>query len=127
MNILLIALVLVICGAVISLQPTLAPGALACCAVVSLPTIFMLARSGKEKTFLLRLFIIAVLVRIVLATVIFMGNMEEFFGGIILDDPRWFAPRVAMTDGQPKVQHLSWYACTPFAGNAPCWRIVPSG
>ena len=46
-----------------------------------MPTIIVLARSGQEKTFLLRLFIIAVLVRIVLATVIFMGNMEEFFGG----------------------------------------------
>ena len=81
MNILLIGIALVICGALISLQPSLAPGALACCAIVSLPTIVILARSGEEKTFLLRLFIIAVLVRIVLATVIFMGNMEEFFGG----------------------------------------------
>lgn len=81
MNILLIAIVLVMCGALISLQPALAPGALAFCAVVSLPTVIILARSGEEKTFLLRLFIIAVLVRIILATVIFMGNMEEFFGG----------------------------------------------
>ena len=81
MNILLICLALVVCGALISLQPSLAPGALACCAVVSLPTIFILARSGQEKTFLMRLFLIAVLVRIVLATVIFMGNLEDFFGG----------------------------------------------
>ena len=81
MNILLIALLLVVCGVLISLQPALAPGALACCAVVSLPTLLILARSGNEKTFLLRLFVIAVMVRIILATVIYMGNMEEFFGG----------------------------------------------
>lgn len=81
MNILIIAIVVVICGALISIQPSLAPGALACCAVVSLPTVLVLARAGNEKTFLWRLFIIAVLVRLILATVIFMGNMEEFFGG----------------------------------------------
>ena len=50
MNILLIALVLVVCGTLISLQPSLAPGALACCAVVSLPTIIILARAREEKT-----------------------------------------------------------------------------
>ncbi|HWF87703.1 MAG TPA: glycosyltransferase family 39 protein, partial [Pyrinomonadaceae bacterium] len=48
---------------------------------VSAPTLFILARSGDEKTFLMRLFLIGVLVRIVLATVIFAGHMEEFFGG----------------------------------------------
>jgi hypothetical protein len=81
MNTLLIALTLAICGAVIYLTPGSGPGALAFCVVVSLPTIFMLARAGEEKTFLLRLFVLAVLVRIVVASIIFLGNMQEFFGG----------------------------------------------
>ena len=81
MNILLIALTLVICGGVISLNPVEAPAALAFCAIASVPTIFILARSGNEKTFLFRMFLIAVLVRIIIGSIIFMAHLEEFFGG----------------------------------------------
>ena len=72
---------IVVCGAVISLKPAEGPGALVSCAVVSLPTIFILARSGKEKSFLLRLFLIALLVRIIVGFIIYSGNMQDFFGG----------------------------------------------
>src|SRR6185295_7761385 len=81
MNILLIGLTLLTCGAIIFLKPTEAPGALAMCAAVSAPTLFILARSHNDKTFLLRLFLLAVLVRIIVASIIFVGHMEEFFGG----------------------------------------------
>ena len=81
MNTLLIALLLLIGGAVIYLMPGYGGGALAFCAAVSLPTVFILARSGNEKKFLLRLFVLALAVRIIIASVIFMGNMQEFFGG----------------------------------------------
>ncbi|HEU4434724.1 MAG TPA: glycosyltransferase family 39 protein [Pyrinomonadaceae bacterium] len=81
MNTLLIALVLAVGVAVIYLIPDQAAGALAFCALVSAPTLWALARSGEEKTFLLRLFILAVVVRIVIASVIYLGNMQEFFGG----------------------------------------------
>jgi len=81
MNILIIALMLAVCAGVITIKPAEAPGALAFCALVSAPTIILLARSGKERTFLLRLFLIAVLIRIILATIIFTGHMEDFFGG----------------------------------------------
>lgn len=81
MNTLLIVLTLLICGAVIFLQPGHAPGAFALCALASLPTVIVLVRAREEKTFLLRLFLLAVLVRIIIATVIFTANLEEFFGG----------------------------------------------
>ena len=81
MNTLIIGLLLVICSALVWLQPTMAPGALVMCAVASAPTIFLLARIRGEKTFLFRLFLVGLLVRIVLASVIYMGRMEEFFGG----------------------------------------------
>jgi hypothetical protein len=81
MNILIIGLMLAVCAGVITIKPAEAPGALAFCALVSAPTIILLARSGKERTFLLRLFLIAVLIRIILATIIFTGHMEDFFGG----------------------------------------------
>jgi len=81
MNTLIIGLLLFISIALVWLQPAAGPGALVMCAVVSAPTIFILARTEDERTFLMRLFIVGLLVRIVLASVIYMGHMEEFFGG----------------------------------------------
>lgn len=81
MNILLIGLALLICGAVIFLKPGEAPAALAMCALVSVPTTIILIRTRADRTFLMRLFLIGLLVRIIVATIIFSGNMEEFFGG----------------------------------------------
>lgn len=81
MNTLIIALLLSICTALIWLMPADAPGALVMCAVASLPTILILARTNDEKTFLFRLFLVGLMARIVLAAVINMGHMEEFFGG----------------------------------------------
>jgi 4-amino-4-deoxy-L-arabinose transferase-like glycosyltransferase len=82
MNILIIAFALLVCGGVLWLQPAPGPGALAVCAAVSLPTLLIVTiRAGEERQFLLRLFILAVLVRIGLATVIHVGGMETFFGG----------------------------------------------
>lgn len=81
MNVLLIASILAIFGAVIFVRPEEGPGALAMCVLTSVPTIIMLARAPEQRTFLMRLFLIAVVVRMILAMVIFVGHMEEFFGG----------------------------------------------
>ena len=40
---------------------------------------------------------------------LFEPEMTELFGGIILQDEQWFAPRLRMEDGEPVVQHMSWY------------------
>ncbi|HET9525874.1 MAG TPA: glycosyltransferase family 39 protein [Pyrinomonadaceae bacterium] len=81
MNTIIIALTLLMGGAVLYLIPESGSGALALCAAVSLPTIYIVARGGEEKRFLLRLFTLAVLVRIIIASIIYLGNMQEFFGG----------------------------------------------
>jgi len=81
MNILLICLILVVCGGAIFLNPSEAPGALTFCALACLPTLIVLARTREEKTFLMRLFVLAVMVRVIIATVIFTAHLEEFFGG----------------------------------------------
>jgi 4-amino-4-deoxy-L-arabinose transferase-like glycosyltransferase len=81
MNILIIALVLGIFGGVIFIRPEEGPGALALCALTAVPTVILLARAPENRTFLMRLFLIALVVRIMLAMVIFVGHMEEFFGG----------------------------------------------
>ena len=81
MNTAIIGLLLAISTALVWLQPTVAPGALVMCALASVPTILILARDHDERTFLMRMFMIGLMVRIVLASVIYMGRMEEFFGG----------------------------------------------
>src|SRR5262245_724495 len=81
MNILLILLALVICGAMIFIQPTAAPSALAMCALVSLPTIIVLIRTHNDRQFLLRLFLIGLLARMVIGTIIYTARLEDFFGG----------------------------------------------
>src|ERR1700741_414046 len=81
MNILIIAMLLSIFGGVIFLRPEEGPGALALCVLTSVPTIIILARTPEQRTFLMRLFLIAVVIRVVLAMAIFVGHMEEFFGG----------------------------------------------
>ncbi|HEV2834498.1 MAG TPA: glycosyltransferase family 39 protein [Pyrinomonadaceae bacterium] len=48
---------------------------------MSLPTLLILTRAREERPFLLRLFILALVARIILATVIYMGHKEGFFGG----------------------------------------------
>jgi hypothetical protein len=81
MNSSIIGLLLLICVALVWLMPIDGPGALVMCAVVSLPTILILARTHDQRTFLFRLFLVGLLVRIILAAVINMGHMEDFFGG----------------------------------------------
>jgi len=81
MNTILIALTLAIGVAVVYLIPGYASGALAVCAIASVPTFWVMARGGEEKTFLFRLFLIALIARIIIATIIYLGNMQEFFGG----------------------------------------------
>lgn len=81
MNTLIIIFTLLTCAGVIWFVPGQGPGALAVCAVVSLPSLIILVRSHEDRRFLLRLFVIAVLVRIALATVILLADWETFFGG----------------------------------------------
>ena len=81
MNTLIIILTLLVCAGTIFLRPSEAPAALAMCALASIPTMLILVREPEQRSFLMRLFTFALLIRIVLATAIFVGNWEEFFGG----------------------------------------------
>lgn len=81
MNTLIIVFTLLLCAGVIWFVPGRGPGALAVCAIVSLPTLIILIRTQDERRFLLRLFVIALMGRIVLATLINLADWEAFFGG----------------------------------------------
>src|SRR5258705_191936 len=81
MNATLVLLTLLISGGVIFVAPAEAPGALAVCAAITLPTVIILARGGPERTFLLRLFVIGLLIRLLVGPIIYVAHFEEFFGG----------------------------------------------
>jgi 4-amino-4-deoxy-L-arabinose transferase-like glycosyltransferase len=81
MNTVFILIVGAVCGGMLFVTPSEAPGALAMCAVAALPTLIILARTPEQRTFLMRLFVLALVVRMILAVVIYVGHMEEFFGG----------------------------------------------
>ena len=81
MNTVIIIAVLLSCGLTMFVQQSDGPAAIAMCALASLPALIVLARAPEHRTFLIRLFLLALIVRILLATVIFTGRMEEFFGG----------------------------------------------
>jgi 4-amino-4-deoxy-L-arabinose transferase-like glycosyltransferase len=81
MNALLVVLTLLVSGGTIFLAPAEGPGALAICAAFALPITIILARRGPERTFLLRLFVIGLLIRLLVGVVIYLGHFEDFFGG----------------------------------------------
>jgi hypothetical protein len=54
---------------------------------------------------------------------LFPLEMTDFFGGYIANDPRKFAPRVEIVDGQPRIKHLNWWRSNPRCGSSgvePC-------
>jgi hypothetical protein len=63
------------------MAPAQAPSALVVCAAVALPTVIVLARKGTDRTFLLRLFVTGLLIRLLVGAVINVGHFENFFGG----------------------------------------------
>jgi hypothetical protein len=49
----------------------------------------------------------------------FPVEMTELFGGYILDDPEWYAPRIippATPGGDPQVQYVNWFRGTDLRG-----------
>ena len=81
MNSIIIVLLLAVCVAIVFIVPANAAGALVVCVVTSIPTMIVLIRSGPERTFLLRLFLLGLIIRLIVATGIFAMHREEFFGG----------------------------------------------
>ena len=80
MNALLVLLTLLVSGGVIFVAPAEAPGALVMCAVITLPTVIILARGGPERTFLLRLFVAGLFIRLAVGAIIYVAHFEDFFG-----------------------------------------------
>jgi hypothetical protein len=96
LNALLIFFSLLLCGAILIFVPTMvapfagdighftmsdAAKAILLCLVLALVGGFYARRQGKDGPFLLKLFIGALLIRILIGAIIFVTNSQEFFGG----------------------------------------------
>src|SRR5215212_10191312 len=88
MNGILAFLALVLCVSIVILVPTYGPTALVVCIVVALIAAMAISRTKVERLFLVRLFVGALLARMLVGTMIYFFGLQEFFGGdaITYDD-----------------------------------------
>jgi 4-amino-4-deoxy-L-arabinose transferase-like glycosyltransferase len=81
MNGVLIALAFAISLGIAVLLPSEGPAALVLCAVSATVACFFINRIQEHRKFLLQVFLGGLLVRMLVGTSIFYGNLQEFFGG----------------------------------------------
>jgi 4-amino-4-deoxy-L-arabinose transferase-like glycosyltransferase len=81
MNGILAFLSLTLCVAIIFLSPDKGAAALLVCAVLAFCAGFVISRIKIEKSFLLKLFLSALLVRVFVGTLIYYFQLQLFFGG----------------------------------------------
>ena len=81
MNALLTALSLILRVSIILLAPEQGLHAVLLCVILASFAGYVIHRVGNDKRFLLQIFVAGLLIRMVIATVIFIGGMQNFFGG----------------------------------------------
>ncbi|HWN10357.1 MAG TPA: hypothetical protein VNO50_14005 [Pyrinomonadaceae bacterium] len=104
MSALLTLLYMIVCGVIIIFLPSLAAPssaiygafdssdaarAVVLCTALALPAGLYAYKQGADGTFLLKLFIAALLMRMILGSAIFMFNGQDFFGGDALTYDSW--------------------------------------
>src|SRR5437867_11272893 len=92
MNALLVILSFLVCSGIIFLVPAKAPAALLSAALLATIGVIIINRIESDRMFLLRLFLAAILVRLMVGTVIFFFSLQDFFGGDAdtYDQKGWF-------------------------------------
>ena len=81
MNALLTLSALLLGVGIIAVVPEQGGAALLVCAVAASIAGLIISRSEKDSLFLVRLFVAALLIRVLIGTIIFGFNLQEFFGG----------------------------------------------
>ncbi|HYE65556.1 MAG TPA: glycosyltransferase family 39 protein [Pyrinomonadaceae bacterium] len=81
MNALLTVLALALCSCVALFVPTYGAPAVLICIVLATPVGAVIYRVETDRNFLLQLFISGLLVRMLIGTVIFVFELQDFFGG----------------------------------------------
>ena len=103
MNALLAILALILCAVVLQISPSLAYGASAVilCGVLATIAGLIILQAKTDRTFLLRLFVGGLLLRMMIGVVIFTFNLQGFFGGDALtyDALGWIKLAALTSDG----------------------------
>ncbi len=81
MNAVLTLLMLLVCSGIVFLSPSKAPAALVLTAALAGISVILINRLDYERKFLLQLFMGGLMVRLIIGTIIFIYNLQEFFGG----------------------------------------------
>lgn len=83
MNAVIAVLALIVCVGVLVIVPNSsdAAAALFVCSLVAIPAALIISRAETEPVFLFKLFIGGLLVRFVVATLIYVFQLQDFFGG----------------------------------------------
>lgn len=117
MNALLIVLVLVLSGIIAALVPVYGASAVVLCLVLAVPVVLVISRLEADKEFLLRVFILALLARMVVSALIFSFNLQAFFGGDAFTYD-------AIGIGMLKVWRGEWtYHSLEWAGSGGSWGM----
>lgn len=117
MNALLIVLILALSGAIAALVPVYGASAVVLCLVLAVPAVLVISRLETDREFLLRIFILALLARMLVSALIFSFNLQEFFGGDAFTYD-------ALGQGMLKVWRGEWtYHSLEWAGNGGSWGM----
>jgi 4-amino-4-deoxy-L-arabinose transferase-like glycosyltransferase len=81
MNALLVSLLLVVGAVIVYIAPSYGPIALLLVVIFSGIVIYLVLRSEFDRQFLLRIFLCGLIVRLMVGTIIFHYNLQDFFGG----------------------------------------------
>jgi len=110
MTALLIVLVLVISGGIAALVPVYGASAVALCLVLAVPVVIMISRLEADKEFLLRVFILALLARMIVSALIFSFNLQDFFGGDAFTYDALGLGMLKVWRGEWTYHSLEWFA-----------------
>lgn len=106
MNALLTLSALVLCIGIVMVVPAEGAQALIVCAVVAAIAGLIISRTRENKSFLLRLFVGALLVRILTGTMIYALDLKEFFGGDAITYDYYGYALMKVWQGETYYQHI---------------------
>lgn len=106
MNGLLALLSLAVCACIAVFVPTYGAAAMLICVLFASAVTLLISQLKSERRFLLRLFISGLLVRLLVGTMIFSFNLQEFFGGDAYTYDRYGSALLRVWEGEKYYQSV---------------------
>ncbi len=119
MNALIGFLLLILSGGIAAFVPVYGPPAALLCLVLAALTALAILRAEDDKEFLLRIFMFALLARMLVSALIFSFNLQDFFGPDAFTYDALGAGMLKVWSGGWTYQSLAW-----FTGNGGGWGML---